>query len=155
MGALRAARAATALVISVALAAGCASGSGKTTNTPSPTVAPKATGSPTAAVCTAAADLKTAVGGLASINVGRGALTSVQQTLTDINTKLNEFTTAAHGQFGQQTTQLRTAVSNLQTAVTAASASPNISTIASVATRVGDVISAYNSLKLAITTACG
>jgi ABC-type glycerol-3-phosphate transport system substrate-binding protein len=154
MGGFRPARAVPALLIAAALLAGCSSGAGSAPTTPT-TAGTSPSASSTAAVCVAAADLKTAIGGLASINVASGGLSSVQQALDNVKTKLDAFQAAARSDFGPQATQLRTALSNLQTALATATTSPNVSTMASVATSVGDVISSYNSLKIAVATRCG
>lgn len=161
MGGHRARAAVPALLIALALAAGCSSQPASGPNTPAPTVtpaspaSPNGTGSPTGNVCTAFADLKTAVGGLATISAGNGALAQIEQNVADIRAKLNTFVVTAQGQFGPQTTQLRTTLSNLEIAIRAAAASPNATTISSVATSVGDVVASYNSLQAAVQTRCG
>ncbi|HKD98061.1 MAG TPA: hypothetical protein VKB69_10715 [Micromonosporaceae bacterium] len=156
MGGFRVARAVPALMIAVALAAGCSSGSNSSPSTPAtPPSTPSPTATATGAVCAAASDLKTAVNRLASINVASGGLSSVQAALADVSAKLDAFQAAAHNDFGPQVSAMRNALSKLRTALASASGSPSVSTIAGVATSVGDVVASYNSLRASVATVCG
>jgi hypothetical protein len=92
---------------------------------------------------------------LQKINVVTGGTSSIQTALQTVQTKFDAFQATARDQFGPQTTQMRDALSALQSSVQAMTATPGITTIGSVVSSVTSVISAFNGLQSAVSTRCG
>ena len=145
-----------------ALVAGCSS-SGTGTPTPtapttsastSPSSPPSGGNTVAPAYCPAAAKLKASVQALTSLNPS-GGLAGVQSAIDNIQASVNEFAAASKAQFGPQVSQLKTQLTKLQAAVTAAGASPSANTIGAVATAATGVVSAYTALNDAISNRCG
>jgi hypothetical protein len=151
-----------ALALIGALVAGCSNG----TSTPTPTPTPGATTAPTSpaggggassgtpAYCAAANKLKASVGALGSLSVSSG-LTGVQTAIDNIQASLTEFQTAARSQFGPQIQQMRTALSDVKSAIRAASASPSTSSATAIGTAAAAVVAAYTALQKEISSRCG
>jgi hypothetical protein len=156
-----------ALALVGALIAGCSNGT--STPTPTPTPTPGATTAPTSpgaggggggassgtpAYCAAANKLKASVGALGSLSVSSG-LTGVQTAIDNIQASLTEFQTAARSQFGPQIQQMQTALSDVKSAIRAASASPSTSSVTAIGTAAAAVVAAYSTLQKEISSRCG
>jgi len=125
------------------------------TQSPSPpTASPTGTSGALPAYCESYAKLKASIQALTQLSPNSG-ITGIQTALNNIQTNLNEFTAAAHSQFGPQVTQLRSALDNLKKAVQVASATPNSANISAAATAAGGVVSGYTALQTAIGNRCG
>jgi hypothetical protein len=148
------------------LVAGCSSGGGSTASPTSTASTAAASGSSpsgpasggassgTPAYCAAANKLKTSVQALGSLSVASG-LSGVQTAIDNIQTSLNEFQSSAQSQFGPQIQRMRTSLSDVESAIRAAGASPNASSVTSIGTSAAAVVAAYDSLQKAISSRCG
>jgi hypothetical protein len=138
-------------LIATGLVAGCSSTDAVSgSSAPSPSAAAS-----TPAYCAAASQLQTSIKDLRSLNVITGGVSAVQAAVTKIQTNLNAFQTAAKDQFGPEITQLRTSLSTVQKAVSAAASNVNVSTLTAIATSIPAVLSSYSALQKAITSHCG
>jgi uncharacterized protein YukE len=141
-------------VLVAVLGAGCTS-MANDTSTPSgsPSVLPTMTGT-APAYCAAADKLKTSLTELRSVDVVSGGLPAIQAALTKVQNDLTELQKAAKSDFGPEVTQMRTALTTLQTALRNAASDLNTTTITTVAAAVGGVISAYTALEQSVTRSC-
>jgi hypothetical protein len=153
---------ATALIFG-GLVAGCAStgasapavAGGVTASTSAPAGVTASAGAPPA-YCASAARLKTSVLALSSVDILRGGLGAVQNEISTIQTNLGDFQTAAKSQFGPGVAALRTALTNLQTALSSAvSGNISASTLVSVVGDVSTVVESYTTLQTAVSARCG
>jgi hypothetical protein len=144
---------ALALIVT-ALVAGCSSTDTASSSSPSSAVSPS-TGSTAPAFCASATQLQTSIKDLRSINVITGGVSAVQTAITKIQTNLDAFQSAAKDQFGPQIAELRTSLSTVQKAVSAAASNVSVSTLTGIATSIPGVVSSYSTLQKAITTQCG
>jgi hypothetical protein len=131
-----------------------ACGSGGTSSAPS-SPSPAAAASPTNSVlCASAAALHASLTKLTHVKVGKGTVDEIKADLTDVQAKLTAFVTDARGQWQAQTSALKSALAKLQTAVKNLTASPSTSALAGVATALGGVTAAGQSLLAAVDTRC-
>jgi hypothetical protein len=91
---------------------------------------------------------------LTHVKVGKGTVDEIKADLTDVQAKLTAFATDARGQWQAQTSALKSALAKLQTAVKNLTASPSTSALAGVATALGGVTAAGQSLLAAVDTRC-
>jgi hypothetical protein len=152
-------------LLTAACGASSSSASGGTASgTPSPSApssfapsssAPAAAGSsPGSALCAGAAALFTSLNQLTHIKVQKGAKNEITAKLTDVKANLTAFVTEARGQWQAQTAALKSALTNLQTAVKSLTASPSASAVGGVVTALGGVSAATQSLLAAVSTRC-
>ena len=100
------------------------------------------------AYCTAAANLKTSVSNLSSVDVAKNGLSSLQTALTSVKTNATTFASEAKSAFGSQTAALTTSLSGLATAITSAKGQPPATiatTVVPAVTQVKDSASALQS----------
>jgi hypothetical protein len=149
-------------VLSVGLLGGCAATT-STTATPARAVMPSgmASGMPSgggsaasADMCAASANLKASVNDLKSLDMS-GGLPAVQTKVQAIQTNLDAFQTAAKSEFAPQVAALRSALTDLQTALQAVVASPSAAAIAGLVPQVSAVVAAWNALQQAVSSRCG
>jgi hypothetical protein len=105
--------------------------------------------------CGAFANLKTSISDLGSIDIGAGGLASIQTKVDAIRDNLDAFQSAASTAFGPQITVLRTSIDNVQISLSAAGASPSVSTVAKVALSIAGVVGSFRTLRTAVSSACG
>ena len=144
---------ALALIVT-GLVAGCSSTNTATGPSPSSAASPSASASKPA-FCAASDQLQTSIKDLRSLNVITGGVSAVQTAITKIQTNLDAFQTAAKDQFGPQIADLRTSLSNVQKAVSAAASNVSVSTLTAIATSIPGVVTSYTTLQKAITSQCG
>jgi outer membrane murein-binding lipoprotein Lpp len=136
MIARRCSGAAAALVVAVALLAGCGSASS------------------TPAVCTDAANLKSAVLSLKDTDVRTGGLSAISDELTKIQQQLDTLKNSAKGQYSTQITDLSNALSGLSSSLGAARDTLNAGTLSALASAAGSVVTAGNNLVTAVSHTC-
>jgi hypothetical protein len=145
-------------VLSLGLLAGCAATTTTATQAPAMrTGAPSAPGGAASAsddVCAASANLKASVSDLTTLTMSDG-LPGVQTKVQAIQTNLDAFQAAAKSEYGPQVAALRSALTNLQSALGALGASPGMAALAGVVPQVTAVITAWNGLQQAVSTRCG
>jgi soluble cytochrome b562 len=75
--------------------------------------------------------------------------------VNNIQTSLTEFHTAAQSQFGPEVQQMRKALTDVQSAIRTASASPSTSSVTAIGTGAAAVVAAYSTLQSKISSHCG
>jgi len=131
-----------------------ASGGSPSPSAPSSS-APAATGSsPSSALCADAAALFASLDQLTHIKVHEGMKNEITAKLTAVKANLTAFVTEARGQWQAQTAALKSALTNLQTAVKSLSASPSVSAVGGVVSAIGGVSTATANLLTAVSTRC-
>jgi hypothetical protein len=136
--------------------AGCKSG-GSTSSSATPAGGPSASASASAsmdaALCADAAALQNSVTKLSHVNVrsGVGAITAdLNQVTADVNTLASQ----AHGQYAAQTTELKSELAALRTAVSNLSAQHSTSAASAVVTGIAHVTTTAHSLLSAVESHC-
>ncbi len=148
---------AAACVVVASFAAGCSSSSSSTTSAPATTSATaKASASPTStsAVCKSAQDLKNSLANLKVSNITANGLSAVQDEITKIQQQLQTLKTDAHGEFAPQIDALTSALSTLNTNLSAARANFNGGTLAALASSAASVVTAGKNLVTTVTNTC-
>jgi len=116
---------------------------------------PAAAGSSsTPGLCDEAAALFDSLEQLTHIKVQKGMKNEITADLSNVKAKLTAFVDEAHGRWQAQTAELKSALTKLQTDVKNLTASPSVSALASVATAIGGVGTATQSLLAAVSTDC-
>jgi hypothetical protein len=118
-------------------------------------VAPSPSPGSPPAYCAAASQLEASLRGLASTDVIGGGLDAVKAGLTKVQADLAAFSAAAQAQFGPQVTALRKALAGMLTALQAAQANLNSSTVTALLVAGASVASAYGALRDTIAKGCG
>lgn len=128
---------------------------GTTSPTPGTTAtAASPTGSPTSAVCQAAAELRTSVNALARVKIGTGTVDQIKSSLADIEAKFTALTAELHNANKTQTSAAKTSIDTLKTAVSNLSANPSASNLRTVATAVGAVTTSVGTLLTSLAPQC-
>ena len=126
--------------------------------TPSPSAppssAPAAGSSPSSALCADAAALHTSLNELTHIKVQKGMRNEITAKLTNAKAALAAIVNEAHGQWQTQTTALKSALTNVETAVKGLTASPSVSAVGAVTTALREVGSATANLLTVVSTSC-
>jgi len=135
------------------LAVACGSSSPSASGT-SPPASPAASPTATSLVCQDAADLRTSLHNLTHSDVSQGGVTEIKSNLTQVHTDLTTLITHAKGQWQTETSALKDALATLQTAVSDLSSSPSASTVAGVATALGEVATTGKALLAKISKGC-
>ena len=149
-----------ACIVAASFAAGCSSSSSTSTSsapaTTSGTAKASASASPTstAAVCKSAQNLKNSVANLSVSNIRANGLSAVQDEITNIQQHLQTLKTDAHGEFAPQIDALSSALSTLNTNLSAARANFNGGTLAALASSAASVVSAGKNLVTTVTNTC-
>jgi len=153
-------------ILAVAIVAGlllCACSSTTTvspaadTTSPAPgatATAASPTGSPTSAVCQAAAELRTSVNALARVKIGTGTVDQIKSDLADVEAKFTALTAELHNANKTQTSAVKTSLDTLMTAVSNLSANPSASNLRTVATAVGAVTTSAGTLLASLAPQC-
>jgi hypothetical protein len=112
------------------------------------------TGSPTSAVCQAAAELRTSVNALARVKIGTGTVDQIKSDLADVEAKFTALTAELHNANKTQTSAVKTSLDTLMTAVSNLSANPSASNLRTVATAVGAVTTSAGTLLASLAPQC-
>jgi hypothetical protein len=147
----------------VLLAVACGSSGGGSAGpgsaTPSAASPAPASASPTAslasaALCADAAALRASLNKLISVETGAGAVNEIKSDLANVQQNFTAFVNNARGQWETQTTALKSALAQLQTAVKALAANPGASTFSSVVTATSGVKTATQNLLNVVSPHC-
>ena len=105
-------------------------------------------------MCADVAALRASLDQLRHVNVQPGAVTEITSDLNNVRAALTTLVNNAHGRWQAQTSALSAALSTLKTAVSGLGASPGVSTISGVASALGQVTTAGQSLLAAADKDC-
>ena len=143
-------------VVAAAVLAGCSSTSSSpaTSSAPASSAAASASASAKTALCASATKLKDDIVGLKDINITAGGTSAVSAQLTKIQQQFDVVRSDAHGQFSPQITAMSNALSKLGSSLTAARGNLNGGTLTTLASAVGTVVTAGNSLVSAVSSTC-
>ena len=131
-----------------------ASGGAPSPSPPSPSAPTAAGSSPNSALCADAAALFGSLDKLTHIKVHKGMKSDITANLTAVKANLTAFVTEARGQWHAQTAELKSALTNLQTAAKSLTASPSVSAAGGVVSALGGVSTATQNLLAAVSTDC-
>ena len=106
------------------------------------------------AYCTDAANLKTSVSSLGSVNVVKNGLSSLQTALSSVQTSAATFVTDAKSAFPSQTAALNTSLSGLATTITSAKGQPPVTAATAVVPAVTQVKNSASALQSAVSGKC-
>ena len=106
------------------------------------------------AYCTDAANLKTSVSSLGSVDVATNGLGSLQTALSSVKASAAAFATDAKSAFPSQTAALNTSLSALATAITSAKGQPPATAAATVVPAVAQVKTSASTLQSAVSGNC-
>ena len=106
------------------------------------------------AYCTDAANLKTSVSSLGSVNVVKNGLSSLQTALSSVQTSAATFATDAKSAFPSQTAALNTSLSGLATTITSAKGQPPVTAATAVVPAVTQVKNSASALQSAVSGKC-
>ena len=104
------------------------------------------------AYCAAAANLKTSVSNLGSVDVATNGLSSLQTALNSVQTSAATFASDAKSAFGSQTTTLSTSLSSLATAITSAKGQPPATAATTVVPALTQVKNSARALQSAVSS---
>jgi capsule polysaccharide export protein KpsE/RkpR len=105
-------------------------------------------------VCKSAQDLKNSLANLKVSNITANGLSAVQDEITKIQQQLQTLKTDAHGEFAPQIDALTSALSTLNTNLSAARANFNGGTLAALASSAASVVTAGKNLVTTVTNTC-
>ena len=106
------------------------------------------------AYCTDAANLKTSVSSLGSVNVVKNGLSSLQTALSSVQTSAATFATDAKSAFPSQTAALNTSLSGLATTITSAKGQSPVTAATAVVPAVTQVKNSASALQSAVSGKC-
>ena len=106
------------------------------------------------AYCTDAANLKTSVSSLGSVDVAANGLSSLQTALSGVQASASALTADAKSAFPSQTAALNTAVSALAAAITSAKGQPAATAVTAVVPAVAQVKTSASTLQSAVSGNC-
>lgn len=105
-------------------------------------------------LCADAADLRASLDKLTHITVGKSTASEIKADLANVQSNLTAFAASVRSQWQAQISALKSALAKLRTAVSNLTAHPSTSTVAGVATALGDVNAAAQDLLAAVNTRC-
>ena len=102
------------------------------------------------AYCTAAANLKTSVSNLGTVDVAKNGLGSLHTALTTVTSNAQTFASDAGSAFAPQTTALQNSLSGLHSAINSAKSQPSVTAASAVGSSVTQVKSSASALQSAV-----
>jgi hypothetical protein len=105
-------------------------------------------------VCDDVDALQSSVDNLKDVQVSENGLNALSSDLTQIKGDLQQLTTDAKAEFGDDVSKVDSAVKGLQSSVTAAKSAPSASSLSAVGTAVKGVQSSLSALQDAVSGTC-
>jgi|CZKW01.1.fsa_nt_gi hypothetical protein len=138
------------------LVAGCSSSGGTTAASSSAHASSSATSSVSSmsTICDEAAAVRASLQKLEHINASSGSISGLTTDVQNLKSSVTTLTSNAGSQWHAQTSDLKSALTGLQSAVTSLVKNPSVSAITNVKTEVGKVATAGSNLETTAKSVC-
>jgi hypothetical protein len=143
-----------AVVLGAGLLTVACSSSSSTTSPPATSAATPAAATANAALCADADALRTSLGNLTHISVGKNSADQIESGIANVKKTLAGFTAQAKGEYQAQTGALKSALDKLQTAASSLKSNPGVSTVADTVSALTGVATAAGGLLTAVGAKC-